>query len=369
MKILSVPLLGTVLPNDQIGLSPLGARDDHPDPRTLAVDVALVVERDRHYVNVPVGSGLHVRAAERRRGRRGSTAGGELAPACAQPPALHERLLAVRADLGDRRLKVDVRRGRLDPHLDGAAADDRRVRGQRRGHVRDRRPGRVLGPVVGRRRGPQAARAAAGVAGEVGRRASLLVPGEVVAGRGRRSACRRSACRRRRSTTSGPGCRGSGTWRTSARSRAPGCRASPTRRRCRTGRGRAAAADRRRARRSSSARTGSGRSAASRRSRRAPSCTASARLALTPAESVGVCRATYSLRKSYQRLNVAGSSESVWTPFVNVNHLWVVPVKCDTRSGQCPPVCSSVNWQAMYTGTLILLTNLIGLVGSAIAGT
>ena len=56
--------------------------------------------------------------------------------------------------------------------------------------------------------------------------------------------------------------------------------------------------------------------------------------------------ATYSSRKSYQRSNVAGSSESMWSPLVNVNHLRRVPVKSWARSAQCAPVCSSVHWQA-----------------------
>src|SRR5690349_951882 len=83
----------------------------------------------------------------------------------------------------------------------------------------------------------------------------------------------------------------------------------------------------------------------------------------------GACWATYSSRKSYQRLKVSGSSESTWVPFVNVNHFLLVPVKCSARSGQWPPVCSSVHWQAMNVGTLILLTNLTGDTGSATAGT
>src|SRR3954447_7209644 len=84
---------------------------------------------------------------------------------------------------------------------------------------------------------------------------------------------------------------------------------------------------------------------------------------------IGDCLATYSIRKSYQRLNVSGSSESTWVPFVNVNHLRFVPVKCSARVGQWPPVCSSVNWQAMYVGTVILFTNVIGASGSATLGT
>ena len=55
-------------------------------------------------------------------------------------------------------------------------------------------------------------------------------------------------------------------------------------------------------------------------------------------------------------------------PFVNVNHLRCVPVKCSARSAQWPPVCSSVHWQAMYVGTLIFLTNVIGDSGSATFG-
>ena len=65
---------------------------------------------------------------------------------------------------------------------------------------------------------------------------------------------------------------------------------------------------------------------------------------------------------------VSGSSESTWVPFVNVNHFFCVPVKCSARSGQWPPVCSSVSWQAIYTGTWIFFTNVIGDSGSATFG-
>src|SRR5881275_2946655 len=83
---------------------------------------------------------------------------------------------------------------------------------------------------------------------------------------------------------------------------------------------------------------------------------------------IGACWAKYIARKSHHRLNVSGSSESTWVPFVNVNHFRSVPLKCSARVGQWPPVCSSVNWQAMYVGTLILLTNVIGASGSATLG-
>ena len=56
-------------------------------------------------------------------------------------------------------------------------------------------------------------------------------------------------------------------------------------------------------------------------------------------------------------------------PLVNVNHLRFVPVKCAASVGQWPPVCSSVNWQAMKTGTLILWTKVTGASGSATFGT
>ena len=79
--------------------------------------------------------------------------------------------------------------------------------------------------------------------------------------------------------------------------------------------------------------------------------------------------ATYSSMKSYQRVKVAGSSESMCAPFVNVNHLCRVPVKCSARSGQCPPVCSSVNWQARNTGAFTLFTNVTGARGSTSDGT
>src|SRR3954465_11770850 len=83
---------------------------------------------------------------------------------------------------------------------------------------------------------------------------------------------------------------------------------------------------------------------------------------------IGAWRATYSSRKSYQRLNVSGSSESTWVPLVNVNHLRRAPLKCSARVGQGPPVRSSVHWAATYGGTLIFLTNVIGARGSATAG-
>jgi hypothetical protein len=43
-------------------------------------------------------------------------------------------------------------------------------------------------------------------------------------------------------------------------------------------------------------------------------------------------------------------------------------VKRSARYGQCAPVCSSLNWQAMNTGTRIWLTKVDGLSGSAILG-
>src|SRR6476660_199571 len=83
---------------------------------------------------------------------------------------------------------------------------------------------------------------------------------------------------------------------------------------------------------------------------------------------IGALWATYSCKKSYQRLNVVGSSESTWVPLVKVNHFRLVPVMCSARVGQCPPVCSSVHWQAMNTGTWILWTKVIGDSGSATFG-
>src|SRR4051812_32096226 len=93
----------------------------------------------------------------------------------------------------------------------------------------------------------------------------------------------------------------------------------------------------------------------------APACIAAACV-------IGACCATYSIRKSYQRLNVSGSSESTCVPFVNVNHFFDVPVMFSASVGQWPPVCSSVHWQAMYVGTLIFFTNVIGDSGSATLG-
>src|SRR3954462_4568948 len=85
--------------------------------------------------------------------------------------------------------------------------------------------------------------------------------------------------------------------------------------------------------------------------------------------TIGACRATYSWRKSYQRLKVSGPSESTCVPLVNVNHLRSVPVKRGASVGQGPPVGSSVHWQAMYVGTLILSTKVTGASGSATFGT
>ena len=56
-------------------------------------------------------------------------------------------------------------------------------------------------------------------------------------------------------------------------------------------------------------------------------------------------------------------------PFVYVNHFLSVPVMRLASVGQWPPVCSSVHWQAMKTGTLILSTKVIGESGSATSGT
>src|SRR5438874_7377015 len=84
--------------------------------------------------------------------------------------------------------------------------------------------------------------------------------------------------------------------------------------------------------------------------------------------TIGALWATYNERKSYQRLYVSGSSESMCAPLVNVNHFLFVPVKCETNSGQCPPVCSSWNWHTRNVGTLILCTNVTGSRASATAG-
>src|ERR1700761_2350791 len=89
---------------------------------------------------------------------------------------------------------------------------------------------------------------------------------------------------------------------------------------------------------------------------------------MTAESTIGAWWATNSSRKSYQRSNVSGSSESTWAPLVNVNHFCLVAVKCWTRSGQGPPVCSSSHWQAMNVGTLILFTNVTGSSASATDG-
>src|ERR1700722_17838993 len=89
---------------------------------------------------------------------------------------------------------------------------------------------------------------------------------------------------------------------------------------------------------------------------------------ITAEFTIGARCATKSSRKSYHRSKVAESSESMWAQLVKVNHFLVVPVKCETSCGQCPPVCSSSHWQAMKTGTLILLTKVSGSKGFATAG-
>src|SRR5947209_4000193 len=83
----------------------------------------------------------------------------------------------------------------------------------------------------------------------------------------------------------------------------------------------------------------------------------------------GACCATYSCRKSYQRLKVCGSIASTCAPLVKVNHFLLVPVKCCAKLAQCPPVCSSCHWQARKTGTLIFLTKVSGSSASATEGT
>src|SRR6266550_7450049 len=90
--------------------------------------------------------------------------------------------------------------------------------------------------------------------------------------------------------------------------------------------------------------------------------------AAAPGGYCGLRCATYSSRKSNQRLKVSGSSESMCRPLVKVNHLRLVLVKRSARFGQWAPVCSSLNWQAMKTGTLILLTNVAGESGFATLG-
>src|SRR5205085_10213383 len=102
------------------------------DSRAGPVDVPLEVERDRDLCELPRwhrlqvggqegGDRLELRAGllEDVVGRRG-----ELALARAHPAILNERLAAVRANLADSGLKIDVRRGGLHPRLDGAAPDD-----------------------------------------------------------------------------------------------------------------------------------------------------------------------------------------------------------------------------------------------------
>ena len=58
----------------------------------------------------------------------------------------------------------------------------------------------------------------------------------------------------------------------------------------------------------------------------------------------------------------------MWKPLVKVNHFRLVPVKRSARLGQWAPVCSSLNWQAMKTGTRILLTKVAGESGFATLG-
>ena len=105
-----------------------GRRDDHPQARALAIDVALVVERDPDLDPAAVRQGLRITLAEARMGSSEAALSlVDLARLGPQPAALHERLLAVRADLGDGRLQVDVPGLGADPELDLAVAEDGRV--------------------------------------------------------------------------------------------------------------------------------------------------------------------------------------------------------------------------------------------------
>ena len=66
---------------------------------------------------------------------------------------------------------------------------------------------------------------------------------------------------------------------------------------------------------------------------------------------------------------MAGASESMCVPLVNVNHARSVPVNREASRGQWPPVCSSVHWQARNVGAAIRWTNRAGASGSATFGT
>lgn len=58
----------------------------------------------------------------------------------------------------------------------------------------------------------------------------------------------------------------------------------------------------------------------------------------------------------------------MWVPFVKVNQALGARVKRAASVGQCPPVCSSVNWQARKVGTVMRSTKVRGASGSATSG-
>ena len=216
---------GSVSPNDQIGWSPFGAAIVDADARAGAVGVPLVVERDRDLDEAVAPASARRRPA--RRLRTGSS--GVLLAASSlrslprsQPPWTKVSLPSGRTSLivaWRSTFGVEERTQACT-----APAPMTVVVGAQRARSGTTRalPAGLCGPLVGRRRGPQAAGAGRGVAGEVGQRARVGVPGERVRARLRRAwrrRARRSAPRYQRPRR---GARDREARRTTARSRGPG---------------------------------------------------------------------------------------------------------------------------------------------------
>ena len=148
--------VGPVSANAQIGWSPLGAAIDDPDPRAAPVDVALVIQRHRDLGPATprqrrdVGRAQRRHRLEQRAARRRACARWLAAnrPARTSPcrRAGSPRPSTWRSTLGADAL---IHACTAPPPTTTVFAR------QRRGHVRQRRPGRVLLPLVLGRGGPQ----------------------------------------------------------------------------------------------------------------------------------------------------------------------------------------------------------------------
>jgi hypothetical protein len=236
-----VSLRGCRSANAQTGWSPPRRRQRHPHARARPVDVALVVERH----------GDLARTCPSAAARRPSCAGSGPARAacsascraCARSCAASRSARtspAVRAHLGDVACRSTLRAGDLI-HASSAPAPTTAVSAPSGALTYERGVPAGSATSVGRRRRPQPVRAAAGVAGEVGRRPRRAAPRErsVPAAAGWRRRARRPA----RGTTSARSSR-----QREARERALEAGDGWTgrcRRRCRTGSAPAAGLERR----------------------------------------------------------------------------------------------------------------------------